>query len=112
MAGKPIDSSRMSFGLPLTLYRRLTIKHLAVPRFRTGGEDGRYTATLKYKAYEVQVATGYDVLGDKFPFHVYIRKLEGGSQKKIECLPGQDDSKASALNRGVAFATAYIDAAI
>ena len=88
------------------------MKHLAVPRFRTRLEDGRYTAVLKYKAHEVEVATGYDVLGDKYPFHVYIRKLEGGSRKKIECLPGHDESKASALNKGVAFASAYIDAAI
>ena len=67
---------------------------------------------MKYKSYRIEVATGYDALGDRYPIHVYIHKLDGDQRMKIECLPGHDSDKASALNRGIAFATAYIDAAI
>jgi hypothetical protein len=83
----------------------------SVPRFKTREDGGRTSATLKYKGYAIEVATGYDVSSDRFPFHVYLKKLDGGSRKKVDCLPGHDNDMEAALNRGVAFATAYIDAA-
>ena len=82
-----------------------------MPRYRTKSESGRFTATLRYKGYAIEVTTGYHVSNDNFPFHVYLRELPSGARRKVDCLPGYAGNKEDALNNGVAFATAYVDAA-
>jgi hypothetical protein len=82
----------------------------STPRSRTREDGGRFTATLQYKGHAVEVATGYDVAGDRYPFHVYMQRISGGSRTKVDCLPGHAVSKSDALHQGIEFAAAYIDA--
>ena len=45
---------------------------MMTPRYKTGEASGRFAATLQYMGFSIEVATGYDSIGDRIPFHVYL----------------------------------------
>lgn len=72
-------------------------------------EDGHHTASATYNGQAIEVVAGYDIVSDRFLFHVYVTP-KGTMRAEVECSPNWENSKDKALEAGLEFARHWVDA--
>lgn len=71
-------------------------------------ENGpRYAQQLHYKDHLIEVATGYDVLGDSWPYHVYL--VTNAGRKKVQEGKLEANSQREAFAEGLQHGIAAVD---
>ena len=73
----------------------------------------RNVAQANYKDYRIQVVTGYSIVGDNYPIHIYIQRYApdgrlAGRPEKL-ALSGHADRMDEAFEAGLSGAMAEID---